>query len=102
MFYALVGGGKVEKSEQEYRRLCEHLNRARRAGMIPFGDLRDDGVVVMSRRCYDGVEGFHDDTARRAREYQRDRQAGQPQRIELWCEYPTPGGILRAAEEPDA
>lgn len=86
VFYVLVGAGHIDKAENAYERLCEHLNRARRAQLISFDDLRDDGVMVSARDTYDGLDAFHEDTARRAIEYRRDRQAGQMHRIELWCE----------------
>jgi hypothetical protein len=86
VFYALVGQEKLDKTEQAYARLCEHLNRARRAQLIAFEYIRDDGVSVLESRCYESVEDFHDETSRRAQTYRRDRQAGQSVYIELWCE----------------
>jgi hypothetical protein len=86
IFYRLVGAHAYEKTERAYRRLCEHLVRARRARLLPFESIRDDGVAVLSHRHYDGVVDFHDETARRARAYRRDRQSGQSVYMELWCE----------------
>ena len=86
VFYALVGAERLEKTELAYARLGEHLNRARRAGLIDFDAIRDDGVVTISPDWYLDVEDFWDQAARRARSYRRDREAGQPQLIELWCE----------------
>jgi hypothetical protein len=86
IFYRLVGAHGFEKSERAYARLADHLVRARRAGLIPFEAIRDDGVVVMERRHYGGIEDFHDETANRAEGYRRDRQHGQPFHVELWCE----------------
>jgi hypothetical protein len=86
VFYRLVGAHGYAKTEQAYGRLVEHLGRARRAELIPFDSLRDDGVTVMSQAVYEGLDDFEDEIARRARGYRRDRQAGQPVRIELWCE----------------
>lgn len=83
VFYALVGAERLDKTEAAYARLGEHLNRARRARKIPFDAIRDDGVITIHTDYFDGVEDFHEDTARRARQYRRDRQAGQPRRIEL-------------------
>ena len=42
IFYRLVGAYAYEKTEQAYERLCEHLNRARRARLIPMDIIRDD------------------------------------------------------------
>ncbi len=86
VYYALVGAGKIDKTDRAYERLCEHLNRARRAGLIDFDSIRDDGVSIVEDRTYSGLQDFHDETARRARDYRRDYQAGQPYAIELWTE----------------
>lgn len=86
IFYRLVGSYGYEKTELAYSRLSEHLVRARRAELIPFDLIRDDGVVIHSSRWHDGVEDFWDDTGRRIKNYRRDRQAGQTARVELWCE----------------
>jgi hypothetical protein len=86
VFYRLVAAYGYEKTEPAYNRLCEHLVTARRARMIPFESIRDDGIVTYSARWHQDVQGFWDDTGRRIRDYRRDRQAGQPVRIELWCE----------------
>jgi hypothetical protein len=95
IFYRLVGQYGYPKDELAYGRLCEHLNRARRARMIPFASIRDDGVTLMGSRWYAGVEAFRDETGERIRNYQRDRQNGQPQRLELWCEA---GGMMPQLE----
>ena len=86
IFYALVGQHGYAKTEQAYENLCETLVKARRARIIDFAAIRDDGVSVMVERAYDGIDDFHDETSRRARNYRRDRQHGQDYRIELWCE----------------
>jgi hypothetical protein len=86
IFYRLVGAYGYEKSELAYKRLCEHLVRARRARRLPFPAIRDDGVTVISHAYYNGLADFHDETARRARGYRRDRQADQAVYMELWCE----------------
>jgi hypothetical protein len=85
IFYRLVTSG-YPKTELAYNRLAEHLVRARRARLIPFDAIRDDGVVTYSSPWHDGVEDFWNETGRRIHSYRRDRQAGQPHRVELWCE----------------
>lgn len=100
VYYALVGSERLEKTEQAYARLGEHLNRARRAGLIGFDAIRDDGVITFSADYFDGVDAFHEDTGRRARQYRRDRQAGQAQRLELWSEAAGMAGQLaRVADD---
>ncbi len=86
IFYRLVANYGYEKSERAYARLAEMLVRARRAKRIPFEYVRDDGVVTAFSTWHDGAEDFWDDVGHRINDYRRDRQAGQPQRIELWCE----------------
>lgn len=86
VYYALVGAGKLDKTDKAYERLCEHLNRARRARLIDFDCIRDDGVSVCKTITYNGLQAFDEETARRARQYRRDYQAGQPYAIELWSE----------------
>jgi hypothetical protein len=86
IFYRLVAAHGYEKTERAYNRLGEHLGRARRARLVPFEAIRDDGVITASSTSYRGIPDFEDETARRAKRYRRDRQAGQPVRVELWCE----------------
>src|SRR5262245_4766317 len=43
VFYRLVGAHGYGNTEQAYGRLCETLNRARRAGLVSMADIRDDG-----------------------------------------------------------
>jgi hypothetical protein len=86
VFYRLVGSFGYEKTENAYDRLADTLVRARRARIIPFEWIRDDGVVVYSERWHHGIEDFWNDTGNRIRRYQRDRQVAQRVRLELWCE----------------
>lgn len=86
IFYRLVGSFDYAKDEKAYKRLCEALNRARRARLINFDAIRDDGVVTARRDRYASPEDFMDDVGRRIDGYRRDRQVGQPVRVELWCE----------------
>jgi hypothetical protein len=86
VFYRLVASFGYEKTEHAYNRLAEAIVRARRARLIEWDAIRDDGVVIYSPDFYDSVVTFWDDTGRRAKAYRRDRQAGQDYRVELWCE----------------
>src|SRR5918995_1294328 len=61
VFYRLVGAYGYPKDENAYERLCNALNRARRAGYIGFEELRDDGISVMQPNHYAGVEDFYGD-----------------------------------------
>jgi len=86
VFYRLVGQFGYDKTEQAYARLCEHLVRARRAGMIPFSAIRDDGTSGGAPRVHDDVSGFWDEIEKMGEHYSRNRLAGQDVAIELWCE----------------
>ncbi len=44
IFYMLVSGYRFDKTELAYKRLCENMNKARRAQMIDMDDIRDDGL----------------------------------------------------------
>lgn len=86
VFYRLVGIYGYPKDERAYERLCNALNRARRSGMIPFEDLRDDGASVMASRHYDGMDGFYGHLRKLADGYERDKLANQPVEIRVYCE----------------
>lgn len=86
IFYRMVGAYDFPKDERAYRSLQEKLNLARRAKMIPFSAIRDDGIIVMHRTWHEGPADFWDDVGNQANRYRRDRQVGQPARIELWAE----------------
>jgi hypothetical protein len=53
---------------------------------VAFTSIRDDGVSVMEERWYQGQQDFIEEYARLAERFQRDRQQGQPYRLELWSE----------------
>ena len=86
IFYRLVGEYGYDKTERAYSRLCEALVRARRASLVPFKHIRDDGTITSIPRTYEGVDAFWDETQSRLDHYSRDRLAGQDVRVELWCE----------------
>jgi hypothetical protein len=62
------------------------LDRGRRAKIIPFEWVRDDNIVTYSSPWYEGPEGFWDYVGAQIKRYRGDRQAGQRQRMEMWCE----------------
>jgi hypothetical protein len=86
VFYRLVASFGYEKTERAYDRLADHLVRARRARLLPFEDIRDDGVTTFRRQWFDGVESFWNGVGGAIKHYRRDRQEGQTHRLELWCE----------------
>lgn len=91
IFYRLVGAYGFDKTEQAYNRLCNHLTRARRAGLISFEAIRDDGTQSSAVGGLSGPAEFWEDLRESADYYHRDRSEGQRFNIELWCEA---GGML--------
>jgi hypothetical protein len=86
IFYRLVGAHAYEKTEQAYERLCEHLNRARRARLIPMDVIRDDGGVLAEPDHWQSYEQFWATVRIMAKNFTLDRNAGQPTRLVVICE----------------
>jgi hypothetical protein len=86
IFYRLVGQYDYEKTERAYARLCEYLVRARRAGLVSWTAIRDDGTVSEGGGGYSGETMFWRSVRSSADWYSRDRLHEQPFDIELWCE----------------
>lgn len=85
IFYCLVAGG-FDKTEPAYARLCEAIGRARRAGLLPFEAIRDDGANRLEPAAYADADDFLDAALRAAEGFRLDRQAGQPVRLVLAVE----------------
>jgi hypothetical protein len=86
IFYRLVARHGYPKTDRAYANLAEHLVRARRARILPFAHIRDDGVVQHHSKWHASTADFWDQVGVGIRRYRRDRQEGQAQRVELWCE----------------
>jgi len=95
IFYILVGSDEgYPKTENAYARLCEYLNRARRAGMINFSAIRDDGTQSSGFPGWNSPDGFWGYVRRLARGYEHNLTDGQPYHTELWVEA---GGMVPQA-----
>jgi hypothetical protein len=94
IFYRLVGAHGYEKTEQAYARLCEYLNRARRARLISFSAIRDDGTDSQGGHGYDSPADFWSLVRYDADNYTHNETDGQPYYSELWVEA---GGMLPQA-----
>jgi hypothetical protein len=81
VFYRLVGVYDYDKTEQAYARLCEHLNRARRASIIPFDAIRDDGITLAEPVAWVDGDQFLRNCIAYAEQFRLDRQEGQPVRL---------------------
>lgn len=86
LFYRLVAAFGYAKTEAGYERLAETLNRARRAGLIEFAAIRDDGTTQLSAPSFSGVAGFWEAVEQAAGDYRLDRLTGQTCALELWVE----------------
>ena len=89
IFYRLVGAHNYEKTERAYARLCEHLNRARRARVISMDAIRDDGGVVQEPNCWTGIDPmrqFWRVVRHMAERFTLDHSAGQKTRLVVTCE----------------
>ncbi len=85
-FYRLVATRGFLKTETAYARLCEAANRARRAGLIPFEAIRDDGAARYQATAWHDADAFLADMRGEAERFRLDRQEGQPVRLWVLCE----------------
>lgn len=95
IFYRLVGQYDYEKTEKAYSRLAEYLVRARRAQMIPFHVIRDDGTMGGGGGGFDSPDQWIHSVVNQAGYYRRDRLGNQAVAVELWCEA---GGMVPQLE----
>ena len=86
IFYRLVGAHGYEKTEHAYQRLCEHLNRARRARIISMDVIRDDGGTIIRPSGWDSVEQFWRSVRGTAECFTLDHSTGQKTRLVVICE----------------
>jgi hypothetical protein len=86
IFYRLVGRYGYSKTETAYSRLLEMLNRARRAGYIPWSSLRDDGTVAQYAPGWANPASFWGAVRGTARNYSHDLADGQRVAVEVWVE----------------
>jgi len=86
IFYRLVGAYSFEKTEQAYARLCEHLNRARRARIISMDVIRDDGGTTIAPNSWDSADQFWRVVRHMAERLTLDHSAGQKTRLVVICE----------------
>ena len=87
VFYRLVGRYGYPKDEKAYERLTNYLTRARRARLIAFHWLRDDGASVMDH-CdhYEDEKSFYAVTRERAARFKLNKLSGQKVDIRVYCE----------------
>ena len=100
VFYRLVGTVGFDKTENAYARLCETVNRARRARLLSFEAFRDDGGNRHEALAYDNPADFLRGLRWQAEGFRLDRQAGQPRRLWLLCEAAGMAPMLARAANP--
>ena len=86
IFYRLVGTKGFPKTEADYSRLCETIGRARRAGLVPFSHIRDDGTARYQTATWRDACHFLDGVVADAKGFRLDRQKGQELRLLVMCE----------------
>lgn len=86
VFYRMVGAHDYGKTETAYANLGETINRARRARLIPFDAIRDDGLTRINPPYFSGVQSFFRAVNNAVDDYRLDRQTGQPVRLFVFCE----------------
>lgn len=86
VFYRLVGAYDYPKDENAYERLTEHLGKARRARVIPFEYIRDDGTTKLAPMEFASPEEILERAKQLADEGQGIRLEGQERWVEVWCE----------------
>lgn len=95
VFYRLVATVGYPKDERAYDRLGEMLNRARRAGLIDWDDIRDDGFTKRTPTSFDDPTDWAEAVLASAKSYRLDRQRLQDGRLVVWCEA---GGMVPQLE----
>jgi hypothetical protein len=101
LFYRLVAEHSYDKTEKAYNNLTQMVSRARRAGYIDWTAIRDGGLgTSASAQFYNNEDEFHESVRASARYLRLDRQKGQPQAIELWCEAGGMFPILQQVARP--
>lgn len=86
VLYRLVATRGFAKDEAAYSRLCETVNRARRAGLIAFAAIRDDGPARYEPAHWADPAQFLADMMHDAQRFRLDRQRGQAVRLWVLCE----------------
>jgi hypothetical protein len=82
----MVGAHGYDKTEAAYGRLCHHIANARRARLIPFDAIRDDGLTTYGLGHFADHDAFKRHVRRLGERYTRNKLAAQHYHIEVWCE----------------
>ena len=86
IFYMMVSNHAYEKTEQAYSRLCETMNKARRAQIVDMDDIRDDGLTELHTHGWGSERALIHHFKRGAEQFTLDRQDSQEKKLIVWCE----------------
>lgn len=86
IFYRLVAQHDYPKTEQAYRNLCSLLTKARRARVVGFDDIRDDGGVAYAPVTYEDGAEWLAQLPHWAAGFRLDLQAPQACHLVVLCE----------------
>jgi hypothetical protein len=86
IFYRMHAAYGYPKTENAANSLGEYLTRARRAEMIPFDHMRDDGISIMDHAHYADENAFYKHIHDEGSAYKRDKLARQKMNIRVYCE----------------
>ena len=86
IFYLLVANCGYEKSEKGYKALGDYMVRARRARMIPFESIRDDGCKQTSVPGWSSPEGMLRTFIEVAKEYEQNKRVNQRNKVYVLVE----------------
>jgi hypothetical protein len=95
VYYRMVAAYGHPKGKEFNEALGDLMSNARRAKLIPFSAIRDDGILGGGYWSSDLKDHLLESDIY-AKEYAVNRQNGQDVRIEVWCEA---GGIVPQLQE---
>ena len=91
LFYRLVGKGTIEKTEDEYSKLCRQLAKWRKSGEIAYNNFVDGTRFYHGETLYGDMASALDITAEC---YRKNLWATQPHFVEVWVEKDAITGIV--------
>jgi hypothetical protein len=98
VFYRMVSGGHIDKTEAEYKNTVGRLLvKMRRDGVIPFGWIADNTRFMRKPRTYSSLEQALRHTAQT---YRRSVWDNQPVYVEVWTEKDALAGVLIEETRP--
>ena len=90
-FYKMVSRGLYEKTEREYKNLCNHLTKWRTEGAIPWSAFVDNTRWFYGATTYDDTTEYFNDVIRL---YRKNLWKSQNAHVEIWTEKDAIASIL--------